>query len=71
MSKTVGAYACPNKGDDEDATRRGAQDLNHLLGYNRMSFKADQEPALRVLMKSVKMLSEDQCILLNSPVDFK
>ena len=68
MSKTVGAYACRSKGDDEYATRRGAQDMNHLLGYNRMSFKADQEPALRVLMKNVKKLSGDQCILLESPV---
>ena len=33
-----------------------------------MSFKADQEPALRVLMKNVKMLSGDQRILLESPV---
>ena len=42
--------------------------MTHLLGYNRMSFKGDQEPALRVLMKNVKMLSGDQCILLETPV---
>jgi len=68
MSKTIGAYACQSKGDDEYAITRGAQDMNNLLGYNRMSFKEDQEPALRILMKSVRMLSGDHCTLLNSPV---
>ena len=42
--------------------------MTHLLGYNRMSFKEDQEPTLRVLMKNVKMLSGDRCILLETPV---
>ena len=67
-SKVIGAYECQSKADIEYATRRGAQDMTHLLGYNRMSFKGDQEPALRVLMKNIKMLSGDQCILLDSPV---
>ena len=63
-SKAIGAYACQSKGDNEYATRRGAQDMTHLLGYNRMSFEGDQEPALRVLMKNVKTISEGQCMLL-------
>ena len=40
--------------------------MTRLLGYNRMSFKGAQEPARRVLMKNIKMLSGDQCILLDS-----
>ena len=64
----MGAYVVPNKGECEYATRRGAQDMNNILGYNKMNFKGDQEPGLRVLMSNVKALSGDQCTLDDSPV---
>ena len=57
-----------SKRECEYATRRGAQDVNNILGYNKMNFEGDQEPGLRVLMSSVKALSGDQCTLDDSPV---
>ena len=67
-SKSVGAYVVTNKGECEYATIWGAHDMNKILGYNKMNFKGDQEPALRVLMNRIKALSGDQCTLDESPV---
>ncbi len=67
-SKAVGSFAVPNKGECEYAIRRGQQDVNKILGYNKMIFRGDQEPALRVLMERIKTLCGDQCILEESPV---
>ena len=39
MSKAEGALAVPSKGDYEYAIRGGAQDVNKILGYNKMIFK--------------------------------
>ena len=36
MSRGAMAYACPNKGECEYAIQRGAQDMNKILGYNKM-----------------------------------
>ena len=57
-----------NKGECEYAIRRGAQDMNRILGYNTLVFRGDQEPALRVMMSRIKMLSGEQCTLEETPV---
>ena len=67
-SKGAMAFAVPNKGDCEYAVRRGSQDVNKILGYNRMCFKGDQEPALRTMMGNTKILCGDQCTLDDTPV---
>ena len=67
-SKAEGAFAVPEKGGCEYAIRRGAQDVNKRLGYNKMTFKGDQESALRTLMERMKMLCGDQCTLDETPV---
>ena len=67
-SKGSMAYAVPRKGECEYAIRRAVQDVCKILGYNRMIFKGDQEPALRTFMDRTKMLCGDQCVLEESPV---
>ena len=64
----ITAFAVPNKGEDEYAIRRATQDVCKILGYNKMIFKGDQEPALRTFMERVKMMCGDQCVLEESPV---
>ena len=68
MSKGAMAYVVSNKGECEYAIRRGAQDMNKILGYNKLVFRGDQEPALRVMMSRIKMLSGEQCTLEDTPV---
>ena len=68
MSKAEGAFVVPSKGDCEYAIRRGAQDVNKILGYNKMISKGDQEPALRTMMERMKMMCGDQCTLDETPV---
>ena len=67
-SKAILAYAVPNKGDNEYAIKRGAQDANKILGYKDMVFKGDQEPALQVMMDRISSLVGDQVIREESPV---
>ena len=67
-SKGAMAYVVPNKGECEYAIRRGAQDVNKILGYNKMVFRGDQEPALRTMMSRIKMLSGEQCSLEETPI---
>ena len=67
-SKGSMAIPVPEKGICEYAIRRAAQDINRLLGYNRMVFKGDQEPALRSVMERIKMLCGYQCTLDETPV---
>ena len=62
-SKAEGAFVVPEKGNCEYAIRRGAQDVNKILGYNKKVLKGDQEPALRTMMDRIKMLCGDQCTL--------
>ena len=62
------AYVCPNKGECEYAIQRGAQDMNKILGYNKMVFRGDQEPALRTMMNRIKMMSGEQCSVEETPV---
>ena len=38
------------------------------MGYNKLVFRGDQEPALRVMMSRIKMLSGEQCTLEDTPV---
>ena len=64
----MAVFVVPAKGDCEYAIRRGAQDVNKILGYNKMIFKGDQEPALRKMMDRMKMLCGDQCTLDETPV---
>ena len=66
-SKGYMGYAVPNKGECEYAIRRGAQDVKRILGYNRMSFRGDQEPALRTMMEGIKQLVGEQCTLEDTP----
>ena len=40
-SKAEGAFAVPEKGGCEYAIRRGAQDVNKTLGYNKMAVKGE------------------------------
>jgi len=68
MSKGAMAYVVPNKGECDYAIKRGAQDMNKILGYNKMVFRGDQEPALRTMMERIKMLSGEQCTLEETPV---
>ena len=68
MSKAEGAFFVPEKGDCEYAIRRGAQDVNHTLGYNKDIFKEDQEPALKTMMERMEMLCGEQCTLDETPV---
>ena len=67
-SKATMCYAVPNKGECEYAIIRGMTDVNEVLGYNKMIFKGDQEPALRTMMKRIKMMSGEQCVMEQSPV---
>jgi hypothetical protein len=67
-SKANMAFAVPNKGECEYAIRRATQDICKILGYNKMIFKGDQEPALRTFMDRVKTMCGDQCIMEESPV---
>ena len=67
-SKATMCYAVPNKGECEYTIKRGAQDVCEVLGYNKMIFKGDQEPALRTMMKRSKMLCGEQCVMEQSPV---
>ena len=46
----------------------GAQDVCKILGYNKMNFRGDQEPALRTMMGRIKMLCGDQCTLEDTPI---
>ena len=38
-SKAEGAFVVPEKGGYKYAVRRGAQDINKILGYNKMTPK--------------------------------
>ena len=67
-SKGIMAFAVPKKGEDEYAIRRATQDVCKILGYNKMIFKGDQEPALQAFMDTVSRLSGDQVIKEQSPV---
>ena len=62
------AFVVPNKGQCEYAIKKGAQDMNKILGYNKLVFRGDQEPALRTMMERIKMLSGEQCTLEDTPV---
>ncbi len=62
------SIAVPEKGICEYAIRRASQDINRILGYNKMIFKGDQEPALRSVMERIKMLCGEQCTLDETPV---
>ena len=67
-SKGIVARVVPEKGYNEYAVKRTAQDLESMFGYKKMILKGDQEPALQVLMDSVGKLVGDQVIKENSPV---
>ena len=67
-SKAIGAFVVPNERECEYATRRGAQDVNRILGYNKMNFKGYQEPARRKMMELTRMLCGEQCTLDETPV---
>jgi len=45
-SGAVFSYVVQQKGENNYAITRGCQDVQHLLGYKKMIFKGDQEPAL-------------------------
>ena len=68
LSKGAMAFFVPNKGECEYAIKRGEQDVNKILGYRKMNFRGDQEPALRTVLGRIKMLSGDQCTLEDTPV---
>ena len=68
LSKGAMAFFVPNKGECEYAIKRGTQDVVKILGYNKMNFRGDQEPALRTVLTRIKMLSGDQCTLEDTPV---
>ena len=38
------------------AIKRGAQDMNKILGYNKLVFRGDQEFALRTMMNRISMM---------------
>ena len=44
--KAEGTFVVPEKGDCEYAVRRGAEDVNKILGYSRMIFKETKNPRL-------------------------
>ena len=67
-SKGSMAIVVPEKGACEYALRKGAQDMKRILGYNRMIFKGDQEPALRDLLERMRMLCGEQCMMEETPV---
>ena len=54
MSKGAMAYMVPNKGECEYAIKRGVQDVTKVLGYNKMVFRGDQEPALKTMVGRIK-----------------
>ena len=54
-SKMLFANMVPRKGECEYAIKRAEQDVTKVLGYRKVVFKGDQEPALQKLLDHVGM----------------
>jgi len=67
-SGAIFAYVVPQKGECDYAITRGCQDVQHLLGYKKMVFKGDQEPALQTMIDRVARIVGGQVIKEQSPV---
>ena len=66
-TKAVMAHMIPRKGTDEHAVMRIVQDIKNL-GYRKIIFKSDQEPAILALKDEVKRMLNQDVIMEASPV---
>ena len=53
-SKYIIANVVPRKGDHPYVVQRVGEDLTQILGYDRVIFKSDQEPAIKKLKAAVR-----------------
>ena len=66
-SKVTYAYVARPKGADEHLCKRVVDDLDNK-GYKEVVMKSDQEPALKVLIETIKATWNGDGPLENSPV---
>ena len=66
-TKAVMAHMVPRKGADEHAVMRIVQDIKNL-GYKKVIFKSDQEPAILALKEEVRRMLSQDVIMEASPV---
>ena len=67
-SKAVMAHVVHEKGPNEYAISRVANEIRNL-GYNKIIFKSDQEPAIKALKNKVKEeMTDVEIIMEESPV---
>ena len=66
-AKIATAHMVPRKGVDEHAVRRVVQDIKNL-GYRKITFASDQEPAILAMKEEVRRAFYQDVIMEGSPV---